>query len=143
MLGRCQKTGFLIFVDEKYTRTNAQNWKKVLVGFLEMFKECSDDLLNSVGWVITKSPSDLTEDAAIKRFQNLQQTLKTEKTIDPMTVDKLFDNAINNNRIFIFKKVTGTEENEAQDIRNIFAHLPALCNYNSSRKDAKDSSWSQ
>lgn len=77
MLERCQKTGFLIFVDEKYTRTNAQNWKKVLMGFLEMFRECSDDLLNSVGWIITKSPPDLTEDAAVKRFQNLQQTLKT------------------------------------------------------------------
>lgn len=68
MLERCQNVGFLIFVDEKHTRTNAQNWKKVLIGFLEMFKECSDELINSVGWIITKSPSDLTEEAAIKRF---------------------------------------------------------------------------
>lgn len=72
-----------------------------------MFKDYPDDLLNSVGWVITKCPPDMTEDAVAKRIQQFQAAFKNDKNVDISTIDKLFENILSNNRFYLFKKTSG------------------------------------
>ena len=38
MMSKSQKVGFLLFVDEKNTKSNAMGWKKAVFSFLELFK---------------------------------------------------------------------------------------------------------
>lgn len=37
MMNKTTKAGFLLFVDEKNTKTNAMSWKKAILSFLELF----------------------------------------------------------------------------------------------------------
>lgn len=74
-----------------------------------MFKEFPEDLINSVGWIITKCPPDMTEDAVAKRIQQLQASFKNEKNVDGVLIDKIFENILSNNRFFLFKKTSGNE----------------------------------
>ena len=75
-----------------------------------LFREFPDDLLDSVGWITTKCPSEFVEDSFSKRIRNFQNTIKTEKLVDSVLVDKMFDSVVNNNHFEIFKKTTGNEE---------------------------------
>ena len=61
MIRHLKKVGFLLFIDEKNTRSNILALKKTFYGFIELFKEFSEELLNSIGWIITKSHPDLNE----------------------------------------------------------------------------------
>ena len=111
MMMRCaKKIGLVFFVDEKNTRTNVTSWKKAFYGWVELFREFPDDLLDSVGWITTKCPSEFVEDSFSKRIRNFQNTIKTEKLVDSVLVDKMFDSVVNNNHFEIFKKTTGNEE---------------------------------
>lgn len=85
-----------------------------------MFKEFPEELLQSVGWVITKCPPELNEEAISKRLMKLQEAMKAEKPADGGMIDKLFENILTNNRYFIFRKTTGNEEAEGEEIRRIY-----------------------
>jgi hypothetical protein len=61
MVPRLQNVGFLIFIEEKSTRTNIIPWKKAVLGFLELFRPetlADEALLNSIGMAITKAPPE-------------------------------------------------------------------------------------
>jgi hypothetical protein len=61
MVARSQVVGFLLFIDEKSTRTNIIPWKKAILNFLELFRPESlndDSLLDSIGMAITKAPPE-------------------------------------------------------------------------------------
>ncbi len=85
-----------------------------------MFKEFPEELLQSVSWVITKCPPELNEEAISKRLMKLQEAMKAEKPADGGMIDKLFENILTNNRYFIFRKTTGNEEAEGEEIRRIY-----------------------
>ena len=81
---------------------------------MDVFKELSDEHINSMAWVITKCPSDIAEDSVAKRLRVLQTALKDEKQVDSALIDKIFDSIINNNRFYISHKGTGNEKAEAE-----------------------------
>jgi hypothetical protein len=92
MLARNTKVGFLIFIEEKNTRTNITAWKKVLLSFLDLFKadSFSDNLLNSIGMIITKAPNDMKEDTMVNRLKLMKAQLEKEKGVNPAIIDRLF-----------------------------------------------------
>lgn len=67
--------GFVLFIDEKSTRTNITSWKKTLQSFLELFSEYSNELLDSVAMIVTKAPPDTKDDTMVKRLRNMYTTL--------------------------------------------------------------------
>lgn len=136
-----EKVGFLLFVEEKNTRANVATWKKTLLSFLEVFNgDFSEDLLNSVAMVITKAPSDIKEDTMAKRLKNMQATIEKEKSFNVEIINKLVQAIINNNRLFIFKKVTG-EGTEGEEIIDLANRLEGLSNYTINKKHLKEWSW--
>ena len=58
---------------------------------MDMFKEFPDELINSVGWILTKCPADITEESVAKRIQNLQNVVKAEKAGFGPLIDQLFE----------------------------------------------------
>ena len=62
MMKHVKKVGFLLIIDEKNTRVNILAWKRTFYGFIELFKDFSEELLNSIGWIITKSHPELNEE---------------------------------------------------------------------------------
>jgi hypothetical protein len=110
MLNSSRFTGFLLFIEEKNTRTNVAAWKKTFYGWLELFKEFPSELINSVGWIITKCPPEINEESVSKRLRFLQSSIKNDKAVDSALIDKIFDTIIDNGRFYIFKKGSGSEE---------------------------------
>lgn len=79
LVERSSKVGFLIFIEEKSTRTNIIPWKKALLNFLDLFRlECLTDdlLLNSIGMAITKAPPEIKEETMVARLKQMKQTLE-------------------------------------------------------------------
>lgn len=109
MVARSQVVGFLLFIDEKSTRTNIIPWKKAILNFLELFRPESladDNLLDSIGMAITKAPPETKEETMIARLKALQATFSKEKHPLLGSIDRIIKNIIDNNRIIIFKKVS-------------------------------------
>jgi hypothetical protein len=79
----------------------------VFYGWLDVFKQLSDDHINSMGWIITKCPPDISEESVSKRLRVLQAALKDDKQVDSALIDKIFDSIITNNRFYISHKGTG------------------------------------
>lgn len=109
MMNHLKKASFLFFIEQKNTRTNVNPWKKVFYGWLDVFKDFTEEHINSMAWVITKCPADVTEESMSKRLNFLKDAIKNEKLADPILVDKIFDAIINNNRFYISRKGTGKE----------------------------------
>lgn len=77
LIKKTNKVGFLIFVDEKNTRTNVNTWKKTLLNFLELFKPdtIDENFIKSVGIIITKAPTEMKDDVAVNRLKLLKGAL--------------------------------------------------------------------
>lgn len=109
-MARSQVVGFLIFIDEKSTRTNIIPWKKAILNFLELFRPESladDNLLDSIGIAITRVPPEIKDEIMVARLKQLQTTFVKEKHPLLGSLDRIIKNIIDNNRIIIFKKVSG------------------------------------
>lgn len=103
-----------------------------------MYKEYPNQLVNSVGWVITKCGPEITEDAISKRLQLMQSALKKQKNLDGDLIDRLFSSILQNKRYFIFRKCTGVQE---QEIKNIYKDINKIANYKFKAEHLKDITW--
>jgi uncharacterized short protein YbdD (DUF466 family) len=142
LMGKSSCVGFLIFIEEKSTRTNIIPWKKALLGFLDLFRPegLTDDLLNSIGMAITKAPPEIKEETMLARLKQMKATLEKEKYPLIGAIDRLFKNIIERNRIIIFKKVTG-DEVEREGIISNWNQLEKMANYNINREHIKEQPW--
>lgn len=108
---------------------------------MDMYKEYPNQLVNSVGWVITKCGPEITEDVISKRLQQMQTALKKQKNLDGDLIERLFSSILQNKRYFIFRKCTGKEEQEESEIKSIYKELDKIANYKFQTQHLKEITW--
>ena len=121
-----------------------KSWIKTLINFLQLFKEYPDELLNSIGWVITKSPSELTNEQFTQRLKEFKRALKSEKFIDGSVLDKFIDGVVEDTRYFFFRKTTGNENTQHEEMNNIYKQMNKMTSYSLNKDHLKEQlSWSK